>query len=45
MQLIKQSGGTALRIEGAHQFPNPHNYSHINYVTSTGAKGTIKIFD
>ena len=44
MQLIDQSGGTALRIEGAHQFPNPHNYSHINYVTSTGVKGTIKIF-
>ena len=45
MQLINQSGGTALRIEGAHQFPNPHNYSHINYVTSTGVKGTIKIFE
>ncbi|MBE6630735.1 MAG: hypothetical protein E7624_07810 [Ruminococcaceae bacterium] len=45
MQLINQSGGTALRIEGAHQFPNPHNYPHINYVTSTGVKGTIKIFE
>ena len=45
MQLINQSGGTALRIEGAHQFPNPHNYSHINYVTSTGVKGTIKILE
>ena len=45
MQLINQSGGIALRIEGAHQFPNPHNYSHINYVTSAGVKGTIKIFE
>ena len=45
MQLINQSGGTPLRIEGAHQFPNPHNYTHINYVTSSGVKGTIKIFE
>ena len=45
MQLINQSGGTPLRIEGAHQFPNPHNYTHINYMTSSGVKGTIKIFE
>ena len=45
MQLINQSGGTPLRIEGAHQFPNPHNYTHINYVTISGVKGTIKIFE
>ena len=45
MQLINQSGGTPLRIEAAHQFPNPHNYTHINYVTSSGVKGTIKIFE
>jgi len=45
VQLINQSGGTVLRIEGAHQFPNPHNYLHINYITSTGVKGTIKIFE
>ena len=45
MQLINQSGGTPLRIEAAHQFPNPHNYTHINYVTSCGVKGTIKIFE
>ena len=45
MQLINQSGGTPLRIEGAHEFPNPHNYTHINYVTSSGVKGTIKIFE
>ena len=45
IQLINQSGGTPLRIEGAHQFPNPHIYPHINYVTSTGVKGTIKIFE
>lgn len=45
MQLITQSGGTFVRAEDAHLFPNPHNYSHINYVTSTGVKGTIKIFD
>ena len=45
IQLITQSGGTILRIEGAHQFPNPHNYPHINYVTENGTKGTIKIFE
>ena len=45
VQLINESGGTVIRIEGAHPFPNPHIYPHINYVTSTGVKGTIKIFE
>lgn len=43
ISLINQSGGTVLRIEGSHLFPNPHNYSHINYVTDIGKKGTIRI--
>lgn len=45
VQLINQSGGTPLRMEAAHPFPNPHNYTHINYVTRSGVKGTIKIFE
>ena len=45
IQLINQSGGTVLRIEGAHRMPNPHNYTHINYLTQTGVKGTIQILD
>ena len=45
MQLINQSGGTALRVESGHEFPNPHNFYHINYTTSTGTKGTIKILE
>ena len=45
IQLINQSGGVALRTEAGHDFPNPHNFLHINYVTSTGIKGTIKIFE
>ena len=44
IQLIKEAGGTYLRSEFAHSFPNPHTFSHINYITSTGIKGTIKIF-
>jgi RHS repeat-associated protein len=43
MTLIKESGGKVLRVEGAHDFPNPHNYVHINYTTPSGGKGTIKI--
>jgi RHS repeat-associated protein len=42
-QLIEDGGGTFGRIEGAHPAPNPHQYPHINYTTSGGAKGTIKI--
>ena len=45
LQLISQSGGTNPRIDPAHQYPNPHNYPHINYVTSTGIKGTIRILE
>jgi len=45
MQLINQSGGTFLRMEKEHPFPNPHNYTHINYVTGSGVKGTIKIYE
>ena len=43
LQLIDQSGGISLRIEEAHEYPNPHNFAHINYLTRTGVKGTIKI--
>lgn len=44
-RLINQAGGTITRIEGPHSFPNPHTFAHINYVTKTGAKGTIKILE
>ena len=43
IQLINQAGGNILRIEGPHMFPNPHDFAHINYLTSTGTKGTIRI--
>ncbi len=45
IQLINQSGGTPIRIESAHTFPNPHIYTHTNYITSSGVKGTIKIYE
>ncbi len=45
MKLIEQAKGVVNRIDPAHQFPNPHTYSHINYTTSSGVKGTIKILD
>ena len=43
IRLIRETGGTIQRIEGPHSFPNPHTYDHVNYTTSSGAKGTIKI--
>ena len=43
IDLINESGGTVVRIEEPHMPPNPHNFKHINYVTSTGKKGTIQI--
>ena len=41
--LINESGGKYLRTDEAHKPPNPHNFKHINYLTSSGGKGTIKI--
>ncbi|HEY1787839.1 MAG TPA: toxin TcdB middle/N-terminal domain-containing protein [Verrucomicrobiae bacterium] len=42
--LIQEAGGTPLReAEGGHEFPNPHNFPHINYLTPSGAKATIRI--
>lgn len=41
--LIDQSGGTINRVDPPHDPPNPHTYPHINYTTSGGAKGTIRI--
>jgi hypothetical protein len=44
IQLLKDAGVdmSKIRIEKAHDFPNPHSYNHINYYTSSGIKGTIK---
>ena len=42
VKLIEQAGGSILRIEGPHQFPNPHTYDHINYLVR-GIKGTLRI--
>lgn len=41
--LIRDAGGKVQRIEGAHRPPNPHQYPHINYTTSAGLRGTIRI--
>jgi hypothetical protein len=43
IDLITEAGGKILRIEGPHAAPNPHNFTHINYLTSGGLKGTIEI--
>ena len=43
--LIEQAGGTVLRVEGGHLPPNPHTFSHINYLTKNGLKGTIQIME
>jgi hypothetical protein len=45
IKLIDEAGGKIERIEGAHLPPNPHNYNHINYTTSSGTKGTLKIVE
>jgi RHS repeat-associated protein len=41
-ELIEEAGGKILRTEGAHLFPNPHTYNHINYVVGK-VRGAIKI--
>ena len=38
-----QSGGTLLRAELGHEFPNPHTYPHINFLTASGKKGALQI--
>lgn len=43
--LIESAGGTVLRVESDHLPPNPHQYPHINYTTSSGARGTIRVVD
>ena len=42
-KLITQSGGTLLRAELGHEFPNPHTYPHINFLTASGKKGALQI--
>ena len=44
-QLINQSGGMIIRIEWGHSLPNPHTYRHINYLTGSGVKGTLRIYE
>jgi RHS repeat-associated protein len=41
--LIEDAGGTVQRIEPPHLPPNVHQYPHINYTTSSGVKGTVRI--
>ena len=41
--LITSGGGKVVRVDPPHTFPNPHDFPHINYVTSAGIKGTIEI--
>ena len=42
VQLINQARGQVIRIEGPHQYPNPHTYPHINYVVND-LKSTLRI--
>jgi hypothetical protein len=42
LDLIQQSRGVVNRIEGPHLPPNPHQYSHINYTTESGCRGTLR---
>jgi hypothetical protein len=43
VQLIEDAGGSVLRIEGPHAYPNPHDFTHINDLTNGGQRGTIEI--
>jgi len=43
IDLIIEGGGKIVRIEPPHSPPNPHIYHHINYTTSSGARGAIAI--
>jgi RHS repeat-associated protein len=45
IDLINSSGGKVVRVEGAHPEGgiSNHTYPHINYITSSGTKGTIRI--
>lgn len=45
LDMIQAAGAdlNEIRIEGAHEPPNPHQYLHINYYTASGVKGTIRI--
>lgn len=42
VDLISQAGGEIVRIEGAHDFPNPHIFPHINYVVGK-IRGSLRI--
>ena len=37
------AGGQVLRVEGPHAPPNPHQFPHINYTTSSGLRGALEI--
>jgi len=44
LDLLKEAGAKVLRIEEHLPGGNsPHTYPHINYVTSSGLKGTLRI--
>jgi hypothetical protein len=43
MRLIREGGGTVVRVEEGHEPPNPHVYPHINYTTSDGQRATVQI--
>ena len=42
-KLIGLSGGRILRIERAHVPGTGHAFDHINYVTSSGARATVRV--
>jgi hypothetical protein len=41
--LINEGGGRVVRVDPPHEPPNPHDFPHINYTTSNGLKGTVRI--
>ena len=41
--MIEENGGKVLRVDEPHESPNPHQYPHINYETSSGEKATVRI--
>jgi len=46
VKMIEENGGKVQRIEGAHgpdSVAAEHNFSHINYTTSSGVKATVRI--
>ncbi len=45
--MIDESGGTVVRNDPAHPpgGVSGHTYPHVNYVTATGARATVRVIE